>query len=137
MHWPKMIGMNQVNFHRHSGRYLVANYGFIDLDGQPCPWHQRPHVVQHRTQLPLLEAAQPWGPFSIFNFHRDDDWPSPDGAGGACCPVFPPEWMGPTSALMVAASCCAKTTDIKRHYNFSAQRVDVSFGHGADLEVES
>ena len=94
MHWPKMIGMNQVNFYLPSGRYLVANYGFIDLDGQPRPWHQQPHVVQHRTQLTLLEAAQPWGPFSIF--HRDDDWQSPDtGPAARTARSFRPSGWSP------------------------------------------
>jgi hypothetical protein len=37
MHWPLMIGMNQVNYHQPSGRYLTANYGFIDHNGQPRP----------------------------------------------------------------------------------------------------
>ena len=127
MHFDKMLGMNQVNFHKPSGRYLVANYGFIDLNGLPRPWHQKPAPMRHRTQLMFFEAPQPWGPFTYF--HRDDDWMAPDGATGAYCPVFPPKWMTATSALIVSASCCAKTTDIKRHYNFSAQRVDFSFSN--------
>ena len=130
MHYRQMLGMNQVNFHPPSGRYLLANYGFVDLNGQPRPWHQNPtksgsRDLRHRTQLMFLEAEQPWGPFSVF--HRDDDWQSPDGATGAYCPVFPTKWMGETSALMVSASCCASTTNVKRHNNFSAQRVDFSF----------
>ena len=126
MHWPLMISMNQVNYHRPSGRYLTANYGFIDHNGQPRPWHQHPKAPGgHRTQLTFFEAKYPWGPFSIF--HRDDDWRSPDGAAGAYCPVFPPKWMEPTSALMVSASCCAKPSGILHHYNFSAQRLDFSY----------
>ena len=127
MHWPQMIGMNQVNYHRPSGRYLIANYGFIDHDGQPRPWHQKPKAPGgHRTQLTMFEAPQPWGPFSIF--HRDDDWRSPDGAPGAYCPVFPPKWMEPTSALMVSAQCCAaRASGTLHHYNFSAQRLDFSY----------
>ena len=131
MHYPQMLGMNQVNFHRPSGRYLLANYGFIDLDGRPRPWHQQPEVKRHRTQLMLFEAPQPWGPF--FRFHRDDDWRSPDGAGGGYCPVFPPKWMGATTAWIVSAQCCAKGDGANgigpnpHHYNFSAQRVDFSF----------
>jgi len=131
MRYPQMIGMNQVNFHRPSGRYLLANYGFIDLDGRPRPWHQKPEVKRHRTQLMLFEAPQPWGPF--FKFHRDDDWRFPDGSGGAYCPVFPPKWMGATTAWMVSAQCCAKGDGANgigpnpHHYNFSAQRLDFSF----------
>ena len=133
MHFPKMLGMNQVNYHKPSGRHLLANYAFIDPNGQPRPWHQQPQVLQHRTQLTFFEAEQPWGPFSAF--HRDDDWQSPDGAGGAYCPVFPPKWMGATSALVVSASCCARTTgaipaSTLRHYNFSAQRVQFSYNPG-------
>jgi hypothetical protein len=131
MAWPQMIGMNQVNFHRPSGRYIVANYGFVDMDGLPRPWHQKPAVYRHRTQLTLFEAPQPWGPF--FMFHRDDDWLSPDGAAGSYCPTFPPKWMGTTSAWMVSASCCALSTKARflHHYNFSTQRVDFSYDESA------
>ena len=127
MAWPQMIGMNQVNFHRPSGRYIFANYGFVDMDGLPRPWHQKPEVHRHRTQLTLFEAPQPWGPF--FMFHRDDDWLSPDGAAGAYCPVLPPKWMGATSAWMVSASCCAlsKKARFLHHYNFSTQLLDFSY----------
>ena len=27
MHYPLMLGMNQVNYHKQTGRYLLANYG--------------------------------------------------------------------------------------------------------------
>ena len=79
----------------------------------------------------LFEAPQPWGPFC--QFHRDDDWQSPDGAGGAYCPVFPPKWMGNTTAWIVSAQCCAKGGGANgiganpHRYNFSAQRGDFSF----------
>merc|ERR1712107_726267 len=110
--------MNQVNFHASSGRYLLANYGFIDLNGLPRPWHQPPILPQHRTQLTMFEAPKPWGPFSVF--HRDDNWASPDGSTGAYCPVLPAKWLQANEAWVVFAQCCAGMSN--NHYAFSTQR---------------
>ena len=121
MHYPKMLGMNQVNYHPQSQRYVLANYGFVDFNGLPRPYHQTPMVVRHRSQLTLFEGPKPWGPFAVF--HRDDDWKSPDGAAGGYCPVLPPKWVGNSSAWMVWAQCCALSSDENpHHYNFSVQQ---------------
>eukprot|EP00039_Didymoeca_costata_P028973 m.22749 g.22749 ORF g.22749 m.22749 type:complete len:500 (-) comp7433_c0_seq1:53-1552(-) len=120
MTFPEMLGMNQVNFHKESKRYILANYGFIDLNGLPRPWHQAPEVYLHRTQLTIFEAENPWGPFRLF--HRDDDWRLPDGSGGGYCPVMPPKWMTGTSAWMVSAQCCAHFGPTPHHYNFTTQQ---------------
>ena len=129
MNYSLMIGMNQVTYHPGSGRLLMANFGFIDLNGQPRPWHTHPDLDHHRTQLTLLEAEKPWGPFRIF--HRDDSWQSPDKSGGGYCPIIPAKWLTATTAWVVSGQCCnmASMDDSRaaNHYNFTTQRISFSY----------
>jgi hypothetical protein len=40
--YPLMTGENHVSYNAGIGRYLMGNYGFIDRDGAPRPYHQGP-----------------------------------------------------------------------------------------------
>eukprot|EP00658_Telonema_sp_P-2_P029522 TRINITY_DN22452_c0_g1_i3.p1 TRINITY_DN22452_c0_g1~~TRINITY_DN22452_c0_g1_i3.p1 ORF type:complete len:271 (-),score=30.78 TRINITY_DN22452_c0_g1_i3:220-1032(-) len=70
--FENMLGENSVSYDASVGRYIMANYGFVDSAGRPRPWHQAPIPSVHRTQLLLLEAPEPWGPWRWM--YRDDDW---------------------------------------------------------------
>lgn len=100
----RMIGENGITYHPYLQRYLMANFGFIDNDGNPRPWHQKPWMMPHRTQLIMLEAPQPWGPWSIFL--RDDNSAS---APGLYTPTFPSAYIQPpqgnTAELVMFFSC--------------------------------
>lgn len=86
-----MVGENGVAYHPYLQRYLMANFGFLDDGGRPLPWHQQPWNHTHRTQLLILEAPQPWGPWSLV--YRDDN--SVFQAPGAYTPTFPSAYMQP------------------------------------------
>ena len=60
-----------MTWHAALGRFVMANVGLIDDDGEPRPWHQQPRMSPHHTQLTMFEVAAPWGPWS--HFYRDDD----------------------------------------------------------------
>ena len=83
-----MVGENAVTYHPLLQRYLVANFGFIDAAGRPRPWHTEPFMSPHRTQLTLLEARDPWGPWSLF-FRSDDSAALTPAAPGLYTPTFP------------------------------------------------
>lgn len=94
----RMMGENAAFFNPYlgvGGRYVIANFGLIDDEGNPRPWHSEPYMMPHRTQvifasakatyaptlivrppccqmqLTMFEAPNPWGPWSMF--FRDDD----------------------------------------------------------------
>lgn len=139
MNFSLMLGMNQVNYHEASRRLLMANFGFIDLNGQPRPWHTHPDLDHHRTQLTIFEADQPWGPFRIF--HRDDSWESPDGSGGGYCPIMPAKWLGNNTAWIVSCQCCSPVpggpdSRAENHYNFTTQRIHFSYAAMAEPKVK-
>jgi hypothetical protein len=71
IYYGRMIGENPIMYIPSLGRYVLANFGFLDNEGNARPWHTTPFMAPHRTQLVLLEAPQPWGPWSMF--YRDDD----------------------------------------------------------------
>ena len=93
--YHNMLGENGVGYNPYIKRYIMANYGFIDsVTGLPKPWHNCSGAgCVRRTQLTLLEAEEPWGPWSVF--YRDDDWDSsfPVGQRGHYTPTFPAKWM--------------------------------------------
>ena len=93
--YHNMLGENGVSYNPYIKRYIMANYGFIDsVTGLPKPWHNCSGAgCVRRTQLTLLEAEEPWGPWSVF--YRDDDWDSsfPVGQRGHYTPTFPAKWM--------------------------------------------
>jgi hypothetical protein len=110
-----MTGENHVSYDRGIKRYLMGNYGFTDLEGNPRPYHQGSPFwdpLLQRSQLTLFEAPEPWGPWSIF--HRDDDW----GQHGGYNPSFPTKWMsedGRTLWMVYSGS--------EEDYNFTLQKV--------------
>ena len=102
--FANMIGENAVSYHPHLRKYLMANFGFIDAQGRPRPWHSEPFMMPHRTQLVMLEADAPWGPWRIF--YRADDSPL---APGLYTPTFPSAYMrapvGNTAEVVLFFSC--------------------------------
>ena len=64
------------NYHPGLKRYIFANWAWVSYDGYPRPDHtgdeKNGRTGHQRTQLSLVEAPNPWGPFSVF--FRDDDW---------------------------------------------------------------
>ena len=92
LEFGNMLGENAVSYHPFLKKYLMANFGFIDGQGRPRPWHSEPFMTPHRTQLLLLEADQPWGPWRVF--FRADDSPL---APGLYTPTFPSAYMKPAA----------------------------------------
>jgi hypothetical protein len=111
--YPRMTGENHVTYNAGLGRYLMGNYGFIDEEGNPRPYHQGPWPDSClRSQLTLFEAPEPWGPWSLF--HRDDDW----GTYGDYQPIFPTKWMSEDGKTLLMA--CSGSFD---DYNLTLQKV--------------
>ena len=81
--FPLMTSVQQANYHPGLKRYIFANWAWISYDGYPRPDHtadeKNDRTGHQRTQLSLVEAPNPWGPFSIM--HRDDDWSGLDLTG--------------------------------------------------------
>jgi len=107
----RMLGQNAVHYNAQIGRWLVANYGFVNQAGNPWPWHQDAwHVTGtlRRTQLVMLEAPEPWGPWSVF--YRDDDFGAAWNGSGAYGTTFPAAFHRPLradgSAEMVLLFSC-------------------------------
>jgi hypothetical protein len=102
--FANMVGENAASYHPYLKKYLMANYGFIDARGAPRPWHSEPFMTPHRTQLLLLEADKPWGPWRVF--FRADDSPL---APGLYTPTFPTAFMRPPAGnvaeLVMFFSC--------------------------------
>ncbi len=97
VYYGNMIGENPISYHPQLQRYLIANFGFIDAAGRPRPWHQKPYMSPHRTQLILLEAREPWGPWSIF-YRSDDSASLSPAAPGLYAPSFPSKFMSGVGA---------------------------------------
>jgi len=112
--YPHMTGENHVSYNPGLKCYLMGNYGFIDPDGRPRPYHQPGCWPESclRSQLTLFEAPEPWGPWSLF--HQDDDW----GTYGDYQPNFPTKWMSPDGLTMLMVS--AGSFD---DYNLTLQKV--------------
>ena len=74
--FPLMTSVQQANYHPGLKRYIFANWAWISYDGYPRPDHtgdeKNGRTGHQRTQLSLVEAPNPWGPFSVF--FRDDGW---------------------------------------------------------------
>ena len=95
----RMLGQNAIHYNAEIGRWLVANYGFVNGAGDPWPWHQLPwhtHDTPRRTQLTMLEAPHPWGPWSVF--FRDDDFGAAWDGSGAYGTTFPAAFHRPLAA---------------------------------------
>eukprot|EP00466_Bigelowiella_natans_P014574 jgi/Bigna1/126926/aug1.3_g1634 len=134
--YPLMTAVQQVNYHFETKSYIFANWAWISYDGHPRPDHspdERNDRTKHqRSQLVLVEAPEPWGPFSIF--HIDDDWSGWDGSTGAYTPVFPPAWMGPDNFWMVSTQCCDPfpVSPPNNHYTFNAQHVTLKLNMSSE-----
>lgn len=114
--YHRMVGENHVSYNPGIGRYLMGNYGFIDPDGNPRPYHspgQWPYSAL-RSQLTLFEAPEPWGPWSLF--YQDDDW----GTYGDYQPSFPTKWMSPDGRTMLMVSSGSFDD-----YNMVLQKVEI------------
>ena len=87
--YPLMTGENHISYNPGIKRYLIGNYGFLDLEGKPRPYHTKEAWPESclRSQLTLFESSEPWGPWSLF--HQDDNW----GTYGDYQPNFPTKWM--------------------------------------------
>lgn len=97
--YGRMLGENTVFYNPYIQRYVIANYGFIDWNGNPIPWHQKNAPNPKRTQLTLLESANPWGPWSVFyrNDNSNNDLGPMYGAPGMYTPSFPSLYMRPVN----------------------------------------
>jgi len=107
-----MTGENHVSFNRGIKRYLMGNYGFMDDNGNPRPYHQSWPQSVYPSQLTLYEAPEPWGPWSLF--YQDDNW----GTYGDYQPSFPTKWMSEDGKTLWMVS--AGTYD---DYNFTVQKL--------------
>ena len=113
--YPSMTGENHVSYNPGLKRYIMGNYGFIDEQGNPRPFHQLPWPQSVApSQLTLFEAPKPWGPWSFF--YRDDNW----GSYGGYQPSFPTKWMSEDGKTMWMVS--SGTFD---DYNFTYQKMTV------------
>ena len=104
------------------------------MDGNPRPDHspdeRNARTARQRTQLVMLEAPAPWGPFS--QFLRDDNWQYSDGSSGAYTPVLMPSWLDAAGAWLVSTQCCGTPQfPPNNHYSFNAQRLDWSVAEAA------
>lgn len=132
--FPLMTSVQQVNYHAGAGRYIFANWAWISYDGYPRPDHtedeKNSRTGHQRTQLLLVEAPTPWGPFSVF--YRDDDWSASDGSVGGYTPVIPPAWVGKNDFWLVFTQCCGNPRPPLNNYNFNAQHVTFQIGDVED-----
>jgi len=116
-HYPRMTGENHISYNPGIQRYLMGNYGFLDEDGQPRPYHATgkwPYSAL-RSQLTLFEAPEPWGPWSLF--YQDDNW----GTYGDYQPSFPTKWMSEDGRTMLMVSSGSFDD-----YNFTLQKVTLT-----------
>ncbi|MBC8078742.1 MAG: hypothetical protein H7X86_00215 [Gorillibacterium sp.] len=98
--YPLMTGENHISYNKGIGRYLMGNTSFIDMEGNPRPYHATngwPDSIM-RSQLTLFEAPEPWGPWSLF--HQDDNW----GTYGDYQPSFPTKWISEDGLTLLMAS---------------------------------
>jgi hypothetical protein len=110
-HYYHMTGESQVSYNVGLKRYIMGNYGFINGEGHPQPYHQAWPESSQRSQLTLFEAPRPWGPWSLF--YPDDNW----GRLGGYQPNVPTKWMsedGKTMWMVSSGSC--------EDYNFTIQK---------------
>jgi hypothetical protein len=107
-----MTGENHVSYNKGIGRYLMGNYGFIDENGNPRPYHQHWPESTYPSQLTLYEAPEPWGPWSLF--YQDNNW----GTYGDYQPSFPTKWMSEDGKTLWMVS--AGSYD---DYNFTVQKL--------------
>ena len=134
LEFGSMLGENVVTYHAPLGRYLVAQYGFIDNEGKPRPWHSEPYMSPHRTQLLLLEAPNPWGPWRSFYVSQDSP-PAP----GLYTPSFPEHFMrapvGGKATLVMLFACLDTRPDPACQYTLNWVNVTVIVNPPTSLAV--
>lgn len=113
--YSSMTGENHVSYNKGLKRYLMGNYGFIDSQGKPYPYHQKGRDHFGPSQLTLYEAPEPWGPWTLF--YRDDHW----GTYEDYQPNLPTKWMSEDGKTIWMVS--AGTHD---DYNFTVQRLTLT-----------
>ena len=98
--YPLMTGENHISYNPGIGRYLMGNYGFLDPEGKPRPYHTKEAWPESclRSQLTLFESPEPWGPWSLF--YQDDNW----GTYGDYQPSFPTKWMSADGRRLLMVS---------------------------------
>jgi len=135
-HFPLQTSVQQANYHAGMKRYIFANWAWISYDGYGRPDHTADEVNgrtgHQRTQLSLVEAPNPWGPFKVF--YRNDDWGGIDlqkqFSVGGYTPVIPPAWIGDNDFWIVFTQCCGNPRPPLNNYNFNAQRVTFKLSDG-------
>ena len=124
--YGRMIGENTVFYNPYIQRYVIANFGFMDWNGNPIPWHQRNAPNPKRTQLILLEAPNPWGPWSIFyrSDNSNEELGPMYGAPGMYTPSFPSLYMQPvnttdnTAQMVMFFACLDGATNCRYTLNW-------------------
>jgi hypothetical protein len=126
-----MLGDNAVSYNPYIGRYVMGNFGFIDALGRPRPYHSRPFMEPHRSQLLILEAPKPWGPWSVA--YRSDDSPQ---AAGLYTPTFPSAYMRPlvpgplpgtsTAQMVMFFSCLGGAENCRYTLNYQVVNLTLS-----------
>lgn len=132
MEFAGMLGENAVSFNPHlgpAGRFVMANFGLIDNAGAPRPWHTKPYMEPHRTQLLMLEAAAPWGPWAAF--YRNDDSGAPGLlAPGLYTPTFPVPYMrarnGTAADAILFFSCLDGDVNCRYTLNWARVRLELA-----------
>ena len=116
--YPSMTGQNFIQYNAGLNRYFMGNYAFMTEDGKPRPYHQGEFTKEGETRFPtqlcLLEAPEPWGPWSVF--HIEDRW----GRFGGYQPGFPAKWMSEDGLEMYMLH---SSSDID--YRFLVQKLTV------------
>jgi len=78
--WPEHITYPRMTYDPQIGRYLLSfSYSYYDTI---------PQIWKGGSQLVVLEAPQPWGPFQLL--FQQSDWGPSNGYGG----TFPIPWQG-------------------------------------------
>lgn len=136
---PLMLSVQQATYVPAMKRIVLANWAWVSYDGAPRPDHssvdkRNDRTGHQRTQLSLVEAVNPWGPFKVM--WRDDDWRGSDGSSGGYTPVLPPAWVGESEFWMAFTQCCGNPRPPLNHYNFNLQRVSFKMKDDMDKEDE-
>ena len=123
--YGRMVGENPVMYIPALERYVFANFGFLDRAGNPRPWHTEPFMAPHRTQLVLLEAEFPWGPWSMF-WRDDDSFQAP----GLYTPTFVSSWaqerVGNTLQLGMAFACLGGAANCRYTLNYQTVTLELA-----------
>lgn len=120
-----MTGQDHTFYSPQLKRYILPNYGFMDpKTGLPAGWHGLYTLKKEppASQLALLEAPHPWGPWSIF--YLEQPW-AVQGMPGGYCPDFPAAFASEDglSLRMTSSACCSHTG-----YSYHSTAVELTLG---------